>query len=222
MEELERRSALSGEGVETREAKLSSAQDQKERPLTLGNGTESDTEVEPTDTAATEAETAPDFTSIVSSAQQRSAERAEERRRRAEALAREQQRRWDAGIVLLKAEARPLLERALQACVEEGIPAILEDNFGEQAAAPRLLFYCSSKPEERDGQQLLGAESIRLVLESDGKSVRAGTAKSFSSYAEGLRPCDDVDETVTTLFSAVLESYFESCERAQTGSLGTN
>lgn len=166
---------------------------------------------------ASEDKAAPKFATLVSTAQQRSAERKEQLRRRDEAIAREQQRRWDEGVALLNDQVRPLVERALQACVEEGIPAILEDNFHEKAATPRLLFYCSAPGTEHNGQPVLGAESIKLVLESDGKSVRAGTASSFSTYADGMKICDDIDETVTTLFSAVLESYFESCERAERG-----
>lgn len=165
----------------------------------------------------TEGQATPDFAEIVTNAQQQSAQRVEELRRRAHAIAREQQRRWDEGTVLLNEEVRPLVERALQACVEEGVPAILEDNFGEKAATPRLMFHCSAPTREVDGRPVLGPVSIKMVIESDGKSVWAGTTNSFSTFADDMRKCDNVDETVTSLFSAVLESYFQSCERAQAG-----
>lgn len=164
-------------------------------------------------------EAVPDFAEIVSTAQERSAERLEQLRKRAEAIAREQQRRWEDGIVMLNSQVRPLLERALQACVEEGIPAILEDNFSEKAGTPRLLFYCSAPPNDDDQQRII-RESVRMVTEADGKCIRAGTAKSFCTYTDDMRVCADVEDTVTTIFFAVLESYFQSCERgpgAQTG-----
>lgn len=154
------------------------------------------------------------FTRIVSTAQERSAERVELLRRRYEAIAQEQQRRWDDGVVMLNSQVRPILERALQACVEEGIPAFLEDNFSEQAATPRLMFYCSG-PQPSDERRGICPESIKMVVEADGKCVRAGTAKSFSTFAEGMQVCTEVDETITGIFSAVLESYFQEYERAQ-------
>lgn len=158
---------------------------------------------------------APDFAAIISTEQERSAARKEEVRKRARAIAEEQQRRWDDGIAFLNSNVRPLLERALQACVEEGLPALVEDNFSEIAATPRLLFYCSSGLQDQDGCSTLGGESERLVLESDGSCLRAGLAKSFSSSPDAMRVCDSIEGEVMTLFSAVLQSYFQSCEQAE-------
>lgn len=164
---------------------------------------------------ASEAAATPNFSEIVSSAQARSAERAEQRRMRDRAIAEQEQRRWDSGVAFLNVKVRPMLERALQACVEEGIPAILEDNFAEKASAARLLFYCSSPVREQNGRPVLRGESDRLVLESDGTSLRAGKAKSFSTSPDSMRECEDIDEALTAFFSDVLESYFRSCEQCE-------
>lgn len=160
------------------------------------------------------------FSDLVASQRDRSAKRLEQRRERAKEIALEQQEQWARGMALLDEQARPILERALQACVEDQIPAVLSDNFDEQAVTPRLFFHCEGSDIMHEGHQIPGPVGRTMIVQSDGDCIRVGTAKTYSTYPDKMRVCEDLEEGLTDTFSAILESYFQSCERVEARSFG--
>ena len=169
---------------------------------------------------AQEAEGEANFSGLVASQRERSAERLEQRRRRAKEIALEQQEQWKRGIVLLDKQARPILARALQACVEDQIPAVLTDNFGDEAVTPRLFFHCEGADTIHEGQQIPGPVSQTMIVQSDGDCIRVGTAKTYSTYPDNMQAYEDLEEALTDMFSAIPESYFQSCEQVEARSFG--
>ncbi len=150
-----------------------------------------------------------DFSTAISTARAKSEARIEAKRRRERKAAEQHRIRFDKGVSKLDQSIRPLLEQALQACVEDGIPAILEDNYGERAVRPRLTFYCQAPDFERDGQKIVGAASSKMIVESDGDQVIFGTARSFSTSPENMKQRDDLEDAVSESFAVVLETFFD-------------
>lgn len=155
------------------------------------------------------------FSDLVASQRKRSAERLEQRRQCASAIALKQHEQWTRGIALIEEMARPTLERALQACVDDQIPAVLTDNFGDQAVTPRLFFHCEGADTMHNDHQIPGAVSRTMIVQSDGDCIRVGIAKTYSTHPENMLVCEDVEEALIDAFSGILESYFDSCERVE-------
>ena len=155
----------------------------------------------------------PDFRAVALAASRASAERLD----LAAARRTREQDEWNArlgeAVRVLNSQVRPLLRSAVEAFREVGAPAQIDDNFELRALPAWLCFYCEAPARTEGGLNLLGATSVKAFFAHDGKVLRGGTAKSYSTRPDVLEVTTLSASEMLRISRLVLDSYFQDLER---------